>query len=81
MAMQYFEVGTTTDRMYYFSCAAELGNGGIRRFMIASVAQRIWQEDETQVKFVKNRLLPLDTPVDQKEFFWVKLQSKPCDKD
>lgn len=79
MVMKYYEVGTTTDRKYYFSSEADLG--GIRLFMIASVAQRIWEEDSEQVRFVKNRYLPLDTPVDQKEFFWVKLQSKPCDKE
>lgn len=39
-------------------------------------SERIWCEDEMGVKFIKNRTWPPDTtPVDMKEFFWVKLKS------
>jgi hypothetical protein len=37
-------------------------------------SERAWQEDETGVKFVKNRHGE-NMPVDMKEFFWVKLQA------
>ena len=37
-------------------------------------AERAWQEDETGVKFVKNRHGE-NIPVDMKEFFWIKLQA------
>lgn len=37
-------------------------------------AERAWQEDESGVKFVKNRHGE-NMPVDMKEFFWVKLQA------
>jgi hypothetical protein len=39
-------------------------------------AERIWQEDENGVKFVKHRYgNPTETPVDLKEFLWVKLSA------
>lgn len=39
-------------------------------------ANRIWQEDENGVKFVKHRDdNPTETPVDLKEFLWVKLSA------
>lgn len=37
-------------------------------------ASRAWQEDESGVKFVKNRHGE-NMPVDMKEFFWIKLQA------
>ena len=42
----------------------------------ARASDRIWCEDATGVKFIKNKMWPPDTaPVDMKEFFWVKLKS------
>ena len=43
---------------------------------IQHAAERIWQEDESGVIFVKNRNSdPETTPVNMTEFVWVKLAS------
>jgi hypothetical protein len=39
-------------------------------------ANRIWLEEDTEVKFIKNRNNPKDYPVDLKEFMWIKLQAE-----
>ena len=45
---------------------------------IQHAAERIWQEDESGVIFVKNRNSdPETTPVDMTEFVWIKLKSVP----
>ena len=45
-------------------------------------SNRIWQEDETGVKYIKNRFSDIyDTngyDVDMKEFFWIKLKCQPA---
>ena len=44
---------------------------------LMALADRIWQEDATGVKFIKNRNgFPETTPVDSKEFLWIKLSAK-----
>lgn len=38
-------------------------------------ANRVWQENDKGISFIKNRYVDPDTPVDMKEFMWVKLNS------
>jgi hypothetical protein len=40
-------------------------------------SERVWAEEDG-VKYLKNRLTgSKDSPIDMKEFFWVKLKSRP----
>lgn len=39
-------------------------------------SDRIWREDSTGVRFVKNRFQALGDPIDLKEFMWVKLKAE-----
>ena len=46
-------------------------------FRLMFAADRVWCEDSNGVKFIKNRNgNPETTPVDSKEFLWVKLSAK-----
>jgi len=46
-------------------------------YKITQASNRIWREDSTGVRFVKNRYtIDYDT-VDLKEFMWVKLKAQP----
>jgi hypothetical protein len=47
-------------------------------FKLMEMADRVWRECNDGVNYVKNRSSPtqLSTPVDLKEFMWVKLQAK-----
>jgi hypothetical protein len=39
-------------------------------------SERVWAEEEDGVRFMKNRRQQAEsTPVDEKEFFWIKLRS------
>lgn len=53
-----------------------LGKG--RRFReITYLSDRVWSEEDHGVKFIKNRRTEKNnTPVDMKEFFWIKLRSQ-----
>lgn len=43
---------------------------------LSYLAQRIWAEDHNgNISFVKNRNDTMNTPVDSKEFMWVKLSA------
>jgi hypothetical protein len=44
------------------------------------VSERIWEENEDGVRWIKNRWIGADMPVDLKEFLWVKLASIPFTK-
>ena len=52
--------------------------GGIRYAGMARASDRIWEEnDDGSVRFLKHRYSEASTtPVDMKEFFWVKLKSQ-----
>jgi hypothetical protein len=39
------------------------------------LCDRAWLQDGDKVKFIKNRLLGPDAKVDDREFFWIILQS------
>jgi hypothetical protein len=40
-------------------------------------SERVWVEEEDSVRFIKHRYREAEsTPVDEKEFFWIKLRSK-----
>ena len=40
-------------------------------------SERVWAEEEDGVRFIKHRHQAAEsTPVDEKEFFWIKLKSK-----
>jgi hypothetical protein len=49
---------------------------------LGQFSNRIWQEDESGVKYIKNRFSDIyDTngyDVDMKEFFWIKLKCQPA---
>jgi len=41
-------------------------------------SERVWAEEKSGVKYLKNRLTgSKDSPIDMKEFVWVKLKSRP----
>jgi len=57
-------------------CATNLPGGPLIPQRLMHSAERVWQEDEHGVKFIKNRNGFLETtPVDSKEFMWVKLSA------
>ena len=40
-------------------------------------SERVWAEEEDDVRYLKNRTTGVkDSPIDMKEFVWVKLKSK-----
>ena len=49
--------------------------GGTHRHVLLC-SNRVWAEEDTGVRFLKHRYSEAsNTPVDMKEFFWVKLKS------
>jgi hypothetical protein len=47
-----------------------------RLWEIKAFSDRMWSEEDHGVKFIKNRRTEKNnTPVDMKEFFWIKLRS------
>jgi hypothetical protein len=41
------------------------------------MSERVWAEGKSGVRYLKNRFTGCkDSPIDMKEFFWVKLRSK-----
>lgn len=50
---------------------------GYRLWEMTRYAERVWSEEDDCVKFIKNRRTEKNnTPVDMKEFFWIKLRSQ-----
>lgn len=50
---------------------------GRRLWEMTRYAERVWSEEDHGVKFIKNRRTEKNnTPVDMKEFFWIKLRSQ-----
>jgi hypothetical protein len=48
-----------------------------RLYQIKAFSDRMWSEEDDGVKFIKNRRTEKNnTPVDMKEFFWIKLRSQ-----
>jgi hypothetical protein len=44
---------------------------------LMSYSERVWAEEEDGVRYLKNRFTGVeDSPIDMKEFFWIKLKSK-----
>lgn len=53
-----------------------LGKGS-QLWKMTALAERVWSEEDHGVKFIKNRRTEKNnTPVDMKEFFWIKLRSQ-----
>jgi hypothetical protein len=41
-------------------------------------SERVWAEEEDDIRYLKNRTTGTkDSPIDMKEFVWVKLKSRP----
>jgi hypothetical protein len=41
------------------------------------MSERVWAEEVHGVRYLKNRTTGIkDSPIDMKEFFWIKLKSK-----
>jgi hypothetical protein len=41
-------------------------------------SERVWAEEDHSVSYLKNRTTGIkDSPIDMKEFVWVKLKSRP----
>jgi hypothetical protein len=48
-----------------------------RLWEMKAFSDRMWSEEDDGVKFIKNRRTEKNnTPVDMKEFFWIKLRSQ-----
>jgi hypothetical protein len=59
--------------LYDVQSVAISGTGAQRMQM----SERVWAEGKDSVKYLKNRFTgSKDSPIDMKEFFWVKLRSK-----
>lgn len=57
-------------------CATDLPGGPLVPMKLMAFADRVWQEDDTGIKFLKNRNgNPETTPVDMKELTWIALQA------
>lgn len=57
-------------------CATDLPGGPLVPLRLMAFADRVWQEDDTGIKFLKNRNgNPETTPVDMKELTWIALQA------
>lgn len=45
-------------------------------YWITQHSDRIWREDSSGIRFVKNRFHALGDPIDLKEFMWIKLKAQ-----
>jgi hypothetical protein len=60
--------------LYNVESVAISGTGAHRM----QVSERVWAEGKSGVKYLKNRTTgSKDSPIDMKEFVWVKLKSRP----
>lgn len=48
---------------------------------LVAIADRIWEETNEGIYFIKNRYVSTDTPVDTMEFLLVKLKSRNIQKN
>lgn len=64
---------------YFHNFSSELKNTINSR--AGYMSDRIWFESDNNIKFVKNRHTGIMTPVDMREFFLVKLRSRPLTRD
>ncbi len=69
MKTLYFEFADNTYERATVS--GEAPYGPMRKMCSAN---RIWEEANGEVRFIKNRYLDPDTEVDMQEFMWVKLK-------
>lgn len=59
-----------------YNILADVDGHPILPLKLMYAAERIWKEDPTGIKFIKNRYGPSEKmSVDMKEFFWIKLKS------
>jgi len=70
----YYEIYNSFDEAEYFSLASDTPFSKCRPFTMR--AHRIWSETSEGVVFIKNRIENVNTKVDLKEFFWIKLKSQ-----
>ena len=84
----YFEISEscvatvvkTNGRRYRSACGVPdnvsmLSSNGL--FRLAMASDRVWAEDETNVRFCKNRFIYPIPEVDLMEFAFIKLQCQP----
>jgi hypothetical protein len=73
--MLYYEIQYPEGPKYFYHAT---GIGLLRQ---AQMAQRIWHEKEHEIVWLKHRLsYKRTTPIDMKEFFWVKLTAVNFDE-
>ena len=49
--------------------------GGLHR-QVMLMSTRVWAEEDAGIRYIKNRYSEASTtPVDEREFFWIKLKS------
>jgi hypothetical protein len=80
----YFEIADIAVEKYghkYIAIYdADNGNRPVpdrRLWEMKAFSDRMWSEEDDGVKFIKNRRTQRNnTPVDMKEFFWIKLRSQ-----
>ena len=59
-------------------CNTDLSGGPLVPHRLMHGANRVWQEDEHGVKYLKHRgAWVTDVQVDEKEFLWIKLSAMP----
>jgi hypothetical protein len=79
----FFEISDTCVEKYGHKYIAVYDADNVNRlgesrrlWEITYFAERVWSEEDDGVKFIKNRRTAKNnTPVDMKEFFWIKLRS------
>jgi hypothetical protein len=68
---KYFALYNTSENV---SIIANLSIIAHERYLMM-YSERVWAEEEDGVRFMKNRRQQAEsTPVDQREFFWIKLK-------
>jgi hypothetical protein len=72
--MLYYEIQYPEGPRYFCH------RNGIGLFQQAQMAQRIWHEKDHEIVWLKHRLGGRMTPIDMKEFFWVKLTAVNFDE-
>ena len=80
MSNYYFEINDLVVTEFggkYFVAHHKSGDGiSAGGYRITAASDRVWKErDDGDVRYLKNRTIPNDAPVDMKEFMWIKLQS------
>lgn len=82
MANLYYELSDSTVQQYGWKYLVahdyKMGHGTFRHYQLMMMSDRIWLEEGDNIKFIKNRFIPIDEAINKpelKEFMLVKLKA------